>query len=120
MIARLRSSYAVARGAWWTLAAVHETRRQLRHDGLAGFQLTSPPSLPPRSERGMWLILGRLRPTCLERALVLQAWLMARGSAHDVVVGVRKTGPDFKAHAWIDTEESWQRGDFREIARFGP
>jgi hypothetical protein len=45
---------------------------------------------------------------------------MARGSAHEVVVGVRKAGPDFSAHAWIDTEESWQRQDFKEIARFGP
>ena len=66
------------------------------------------------------MVLGRLRPSCLERAFVMQAWLAAQGLDHDVVVGIRKDGVDFDAHAWLDAEESWQQGEFREITRFAP
>lgn len=120
MSAPFHKLHDIVRGAWWTLGAVHEARRRLRKDGLAGFSLTPPPPLPARADRGMRLILGCLRPSCLERALVLQSWLLARGSAHDVVVGVRKAGKDFNAHAWIDAEGSWEREEFHEIARLGP
>jgi len=120
MIARLAKVPDVVRGAWWTVRAVREARRRLSAQGLAGFTLTPPPALPPSAERGVRLVLRRLSPSCLERALVLQTWLAAHGRAHDVVVGVRKAGRDFRAHAWIDVEESWQRGDYREITRLGP
>ncbi len=121
MSARARDLVDVVRAAWWTLGAVREARKRLRSDGLAGFSLAPPPpQLPARADRGMSLVLGRLRPSCLERALVLQSWLLARGSPHEVVVGVHKSGDDFKAHAWLDSEEAWQRGDFQEIARFAP
>ena len=120
MTVRLAKSRDAARAAWWTLSAIRQARRRLRDRGLAGFALTPPPASLQAGERGMWLVLGRLRPSCLERALVLQAWLAAHGRTHDVVVGIRKADQDFSAHAWIDAEESWQRGEFREIARFTP
>ena len=36
--------------------------------------------------------LSRLKPTRLERALVLQAWMVVQGSARDVVIGVPQGG----------------------------
>ena len=47
--------------------------------------------------------LARLKPTCLERALVLEAWLAAEGTLRDVVIGVLPDGmKSAPAHAWVD------------------
>ena len=46
-----------------------------------------------------------LRPSCLERALVLQAWYSMSGPAPDVVVGVRRRDGVTEAHAWLDDSD---------------
>ncbi len=65
--------------------------------------------------------LSRLKPTCLERALVLQAWMVAQGSARDVVIGVpqggMKSGP---AHAWVDGTDPLSTTTFLELHRIPP
>ncbi|MGZ4413908.1 MAG: hypothetical protein ACXVRZ_05980 [Gaiellaceae bacterium] len=104
-----------------TTSAVRQARRLLRDIVLEGLALTPPLASLRDGERGMWLILGRLRPSCLERAIVLQAWLAARGRAHDVVRGRHpQGGPGFQRTRRIDAEEPSQRDKSREIARFTP
>ena len=120
MRTRVRNVRDVLRAAWWTLLAVRSVRGQLRRGAFDGVVLSPPPPLPHRAGRGVEFVLSPLRPSCLERALVLQRWLAAHGRLHEVVVGVNKVGAQFTAHAWVDVEEPWQRGEFDEIARLGP
>jgi Transglutaminase-like superfamily len=117
---RLLELRDAVRAAWWTLRAVRSARGQLRRGVLDEVVLAPPPPLPHRAARGVAFVLSPLRPSCLERALVLQRWLAAHGLMHEVVVGVNKVGAQFTAHAWVDVEEPWQRGEFDEIARLGP
>jgi Transglutaminase-like superfamily len=45
-----------------------------------------------------------VRPTCLQESLTLW-WLLARqGIPAELRVGVRKDGPKFAAHAWVESE----------------
>jgi hypothetical protein len=65
--------------------------------------------------------LWRLRPSCLERSLVVQRWLAAHGIARDVVVGTHG-GPsgEFSAHAWLDGAADGCAGRYVEITRLAP
>jgi hypothetical protein len=92
------------RAAWWTLRALRTVRRRLRGTPLRDVRVPAPPTLPLKAERGVMMLLARQPHTCLERAFVLQRWLVSQGEEHDVVIGV--TGPsDFRAHAWVDGEQ---------------
>jgi Transglutaminase-like superfamily len=86
-------------GAWWALRAVRRARRDLSTRPVDSVRLPSPPRLPAAGERGVNAVLRRLEPSCLERALVLQRWLTARGQPRAVVIGVTAPGPGFRAHA---------------------
>jgi hypothetical protein len=97
--------------------ALRRTRRSLRHDRLTDIQVVSPPRLPRSAGRGVRAVLRRTDPTCLERALVLQAWDAAQGERRDVVIGVNGTGAAFAAHAWLDGEPDGERGPYRELLR---
>jgi hypothetical protein len=67
--------------------------------------------------RGVQAMLRRLEPSCLERALVLQAWLRSQGSDRAVVIGVTAPGGGFVAHAWLEGEDA---AGCTEIARVAP
>jgi Transglutaminase-like superfamily len=108
---------AALRGAWWALRAVRLARRELRARPVAAVRLPAPPSIPVRGDRGVQAVLGRLEPSCLERALVLQRWLAAHGEPRAVVIGVTTTDPVFCAHAWLDGETA---PGFEEIMRVAP
>jgi transglutaminase-like putative cysteine protease len=97
------------------LRAYRRARRLLKEEELAAAveQLTAdrPDRAPDsrdrvialRLERAVTRIL-RLLPTdsrCLTRALVLVALLARRGIESSLVIGVR-SGPDFRAHAWVE------------------
>jgi transglutaminase superfamily protein len=109
------------RAAVWTGRALLSVRRQLRRSGFDGLDLPRPPRLPPTASRGVLAVLRRRPSTCLERALVLQRWRAAHGDPHDVIVGVRGRGRDFRAHAWLDDERQPEQLDpFRELRRVTP
>ena len=120
MVARLWRLWDEARGAWWAVGAWREVRRALVEHGLTGVVITPPLRLPARAERGMRLVMDRVRPSCLERALILQAWHQAHGHDHDVIIGVAWTEAEFRAHAWLDVETASQGAGFREITRISP
>jgi Transglutaminase-like superfamily len=92
-------------------------RRQLDRLPVDRVRVRRPPSLPARAGRGVDAVLRRLEPSCLERALVLQRWLAARGDRRDVIIGVTAPGDGFRAHAWLEGENG---SSFTEIARVGP
>lgn len=91
------------RAAWWTVRSVRGVRRDLKRDGVRARVKPPPAKLPWGSRTGVMGVLSRLSPTCLERALVLQAWLSAHRIHRDVVVGVaRDPDGNVRAHAWIE------------------
>lgn len=109
------------RAALWAFRAVRSARRQLKRSGYESLTLPPVPPVPAAASRGVAVILRRLPATCLERAVVLQRWRTAHGDPRDIVVGVRGTKEDFKAHAWLDDEHPGQdAGEFRELARLHP
>ena len=105
------------RGAWWAWRAVRRARRDLAAQGLSARAL-APPAVPAGARRGVDAVLRRVSPTCLERCLVLQRWLLAHGVVSDVVIGVAKKDGAVVAHAWLAFEEDDPHvQQFQEIQR---
>jgi len=88
----------------------------MRDGGIAGLVLPPVPDLGVAAGRGVNAILRRTRYTCLERAVVLQAWAAAHGDQRDVIIGVSSPA-DFGAHAWLDGDPPSADGGFLEIVR---
>lgn len=114
-----RADVASLRAAFWTFRALVSARRQLRRSGIGGLLLPAVPNVPSRAARGVFAILRRQRPTCLERALVLQRWCAAHGELRDVIVGVQGSGEHFRAHAWLE-DDSLPTTGFAELLRVAP
>lgn len=64
--------------------------------------------------RGVRYVLRTRPATCLEGALVLQAWFAAQGIRRAVVIGVAGSTSDFSAHAWLEGDTP---GEFEELLR---
>lgn len=109
----------VLAAAWAAFAARH-VRRQLKRAGVNA-KVMPPPKLSRRGGRGVAAALRRLEPTCLERALVEQAWLASQGTNLDVVIGVPLTGmQNAPAHAWVDGRDLDSPSKYNEIHRLPP
>ena len=113
--------------AIWAVVALAAARRRLRRVGLEA-AVPAAPRLPARAVRGVSAVLARRRATCLERSLVLQRWLVAQGSAPDVLIGVApdggrtgsgRDGPAWDLHAWIDGIDH-DHGTHRVLHRVPP
>lgn len=105
------------RGAWWTVRSLRRVRRQLRDGELEDVRIDAPPELGKTARWGVDAVLRRTPTSCLERSLVLQRWLAARGEPRDVVIGVRAPSTGFRAHAWLDGEPT---RDYNELLRLSP
>jgi hypothetical protein len=105
------------RGAWWAWRAGSAVRRQLREGGLQAVALPPVPAGSARGQQGMEAALRRRSPTCLEGALVRQAWLSAQGDPQAVVIGVGRPGDAFGAHAWLESEAARESEGFVELMR---
>lgn len=101
----------------WARSEVAIVKADLRVRGVET-RATPPSGLAPRGHRGVDFALRRISPSCLERALVLQAWLASAGDTPDVVIGVRKQSGSVEAHAWVDTnDDPWFDPSYEEISR---
>jgi len=110
----------VLAAALWAAVAVRLARRRLRSKGVQA-RVPLPPRLGPGAFRGAQAVLRRYSPTCLERALVEQAWLAANGSRRDVVIGVPEGGlQEAPAHAWVDGNNPSPAGRYLELHRLPP
>lgn len=118
---RRRPTVGELRAALWAARSVRSARSQLRRSGYEGLALPPVPPLPASASRGVDAILRRLPATCLERAVILQSWRASHGDPRDVVVGIRGTHEDFRAHAWLDDERPGPEvGEYRELVRLRP
>ena len=109
------------RAAVWAWRALHSTRAQLRAGAVRNVRIAAPPQVPPAAGRAVRLVIARTKPSCLERALVLQRWLLAQGITRDVVVGTRGSSPaDFAAHAWLEGEGEPDALRHTEMIRLAP
>lgn len=104
LVRRLRWGAAAA---GWTVVQHRRLQRTLPAGGM-GAPVAAPPRLPRGAGRVVVAVLRVRGATCLERSLVLQAWLAARGERRDVVIGVRRADAVL-AHAWIDGLEDGTR-----------
>ncbi len=111
---------ATLAGARHALRALRAVRRELPIRGLE----TRAPAVRPLSlsgVRGGRVALRVARASCLERSLVLQAVLAARGERHEVLVGVARPGVDVQAHAWLaNYDPPYARSGYTVIARVPP
>ena len=108
------------RGAGWATLALYRLRREIPCDGL-DVRVLAPRAASPQGVRGVEAALRLRRATCLERSLIVQRWLMASGSSHDVLVGVSGGAGSMEAHAWIDRYDSEDEGEgFRVLTRVAP
>jgi hypothetical protein len=113
-----RFSVPNLRAAWWAVRTARRTRRKLRAEGLeSALAPPPPPELPAAAERGVQAALHRRRHTCLERSIVMQTWLSAHGERRDLIVGVKRPGDEFEAHAWLEGEPAHGDGPFHELLR---
>jgi len=105
------------RAAWWTVRAVRGARRRTARDGLrTGQALPAVPRVPDQASRGVSAAMRLLKPSCLIRAQVLQAWDCAHGRPRDLVIGVTAPGAGFRAHAWLEGDEACE-DRFAELTR---
>jgi Transglutaminase-like superfamily len=115
---RLKPTVLLA--AAWALVSVISVKSQLRR-GRARPTVLRPPPLPRRAGVGMDGVLKRLPSTCLESALVRQAWLIAQQEPRDVVIGVPRSGLTREpAHAWLDGLDQTSPRVFLELHRIAP
>lgn len=93
------------RAAGWAAAALRRLRVDLRTEGLDA-RVPPPPVLPPHAVQGLALVVRVSRASCLERSLLLQAWLGAHDEPRSVNVGVKEDSPaKVEAHAWVSGHE---------------
>ena len=102
------------RGAWWAARSVRRVRGQLAHRRHDEIVVPVPPPAARGTARGVHVVLRRLRPSCLERSLVLQRWLEAQGDHRAVVIGVEAHDGRVRAHAWLEGEPA---PGFQELTR---
>lgn len=104
------------RALWWARQSLRRVRRDLVERPLQEVRAEPPPTLPADAFRGVRYALRTLSGTCLEQALVLQAWHAAHGDARSVVIGVTASR-DFAAHAWLDGEPTASTQSYDELLR---
>lgn len=102
---------------WWAGRSLAGIRRTLRYSGLPEVAVPSPPALPPEAVRGVRYVLRRRAATCLQRALVLQAWHAAHGAPREIVIGVAGGSEAFAAHAWLEGDPGDPGRGFDELMR---
>jgi len=102
------------RAGVWLATELRHVRRELREHGTGVTARTPPPGLGWSPHPLVLRVAGYSRATCLERSLIRQAWLRARGDRRDVVIGVRRA-EDPEAHAWLEGDPD--SASFVEIHR---
>jgi hypothetical protein len=101
----------------WAVVQSRSIRHKMRIKG-ATARVPSPTDTGPRGWLGVRAAMVLLRPTCLERAFVIQAWVGGYAEPPDVVIGVRRRAGVVEAHAWVDGGDPWFDPSYHEIARF--
>jgi hypothetical protein len=99
--------------AWWLLLAADLALRWFSFQKVQRLFIAMPAATPSAKFSKAQRIVRRVdiaarhhlySMTCLRRALVAQRLLAECGLATELRIGVRKTGPQLEAHAWVEFE----------------
>ncbi|WP_432561330.1 hypothetical protein [Kineococcus sp. SYSU DK003] len=101
--------------AVWAERSLRDVRRTLPADGLRT-RVLPPPALPAAGLEAVEAVLRRREATCLQRCLVVQAWLLAHGEPREVVVAA-SVAQGFAAHAWLDGHDEDESATYCELTR---
>lgn len=112
-----RADVASLRAALWTFRAARRARRRLRAGGVPAVSLPPVPGVDASARRGVYAVLRRGGYTCLEQALVRQAWDAAHGQPRELVIGVTSPSGGFGAHAWLEGDPARTVEEFVELLR---
>lgn len=100
----------------WAVVQSRNIRHRLRSEGTKA-RVPLPMGIGPRGWWGVRAAVALVRPTCLERALLVQAWIGGYASPPDVVIGVRRRSGAVEAHAWVDGSDPWFDPSYQELTR---
>jgi hypothetical protein len=103
------------RAACWAVRAARRAGDPDDHHSQA--ELPRVPPVGSAAERGVQAVLRRRSDSCLVRARVRQAWMLAHGVERDLVIGVRAGGDGFAAHAWLEGDPPSSYSGFVELTR---
>ena len=100
----------------WAVYRLRWVHRELPGGGMET-RVPAAPRPHGRGTRGVYAAILLLHPTCLERALVMQAWVAGHRPAPDVVIGVRNGVSGVEAHAWLAAGDRWFDPSYTELTR---
>jgi hypothetical protein len=80
---------------------LRDVKRRLPKEGTSA-RIPVPEDMGSPGWWGVRVAVMAIRPTCLKRSLLVQAWLGGQMAAPDVAIGVRKRLGKIEAHAWVD------------------
>lgn len=99
----------------WATGQIRSIHRRLPSEGVRA-RVPLATGMGPRGWWGVRAAVKVMRPTCLERALVVQAWVGGYTDVPDVVIAVRNES-SVEAHAWIDGPDPYYDPSYAELTR---
>ena len=102
----------------WAVRTLAKVRRRLPSEG-PSLRIVPPRRFPEGVLPGVERALSRREATCLERSLIVQAFLASHQQPRDVVIAVATAG-GFRAHAWVDGYDQPEWDVYRELTRLAP
>ncbi len=100
----------------WAVRELRRVHERLPIEG-AATRIPLAAGMGPRGWWGIRVAFVATQPTCLERALLLQAWMGGYTEPPDVVIGVRNGTDGVEAHAWIEDRDPWFDPSYTELTR---
>lgn len=100
----------------WAVRELRDVHRRLPIEG-AATRIPLAAGMGPRGWLGIQLAFVVTQPTCLERALLLQAWMGGYTDPPDVVIGIRNGSKGVEAHAWVEDRDPWFDPSYTELTR---
>jgi hypothetical protein len=114
----LRADVSGLRAALWAVRAARRAPGSVRRAGAGAPSIPPPPRVGASGERAVQAVLSWRIYTCLERAVVRQAWEAAHGVRRELIIGVTSPSRGFSAHAWLEGDPPPDHEGFVELARW--
>jgi hypothetical protein len=114
----LRADVSGLRAALWAVRAARRAPSSITRAGVEAPSIPPPPRVGASGERAVLTVLRCRHYTCLERALVRQAWDAAQGVRRELIIGVTSPSRGFSAHAWLEGDAPSDHEGFVELARW--
>ena len=114
----LRMDVSDLRAALWTVRAADTAPASIRHAGSGAPSVPPPPRVGASAERAVEAVLSWRRYSCLQRAVVRQAWDAAHGVRRELIIGVTSPSHGFSAHAWLEGDPPSDHEGYVELVRW--